>query len=92
MHLIECSFHISLYNYNTNKLTDSPIRKTKKNQVGAQQVYSTRTSAVVQAHISCYASAQQLLCGWKNLRTRKQELILQTTSIASSDNFYCSFR
>ena len=33
----------------------------------AHQLDNERTTRVVHAHISCYASAQQLLCGWRSI-------------------------
>ena len=34
-----------------------------KEKLGAQQLVNACTTLDVRAHISCYASAQQLLCG-----------------------------
>ena len=34
--------------------------------VGAHQLVYACTTGVVRAHISCYASAQQLLCGLRS--------------------------
>ena len=34
--------------------------------VGAHQLVNACTTRVVRAHISCYASAQQLLCGLRS--------------------------
>ena len=47
--------------------------------VGAQQLVTACTSAVVHAHISCYASAQQLLCDRRYLLFQQHILSLPTT-------------
>ena len=38
------------------------------------------------------ASAQQLLCGWQMLQSRRQTLMILTTSIVYSDNFQSFIR
>ena len=58
----------------------------------AQQLDYKRTTRVVQAHNSWYASAQQLLCDWRMLQSRRQTLMIPTTSIVYSDNFQSFFR
>ena len=55
--------------------------------VAHQLVYSC-TTRVVRAHISCYASAQQLLCGLRRLLLRKPILSFPTTLSVFSDNFF----
>ena len=56
--------------------------------VSAYQLVNACTTRVVRAHISCYASAQQLLCGLRSLLLRKPILSFPTTSSVFSDNFF----
>ena len=56
--------------------------------VGAHQLVCACTTGVVRAHISCYASAQQLLCGLRSLLLRKPILSFPTTSSVFSDNYF----
>ena len=53
----------------------------------AHQLISTCTTAVGRAHISCYASAQQLLCGWRHRHLRLIPLILPATSKGNSEDY-----
>ena len=53
----------------------------------AHQLISDCTTAVGRAHISCYASAQQLLCGWRNRFFRLILLIFLATSKGYSEDY-----
>ena len=54
--------------------------------VGAQQLMIACTSPVVHVHISCYASAQQLLCDRRYRLPQQHILSLPTTYPSSSNN------
>ena len=45
------------------------------------------TTGVGRAHISCYASAQQLLCGWRDRLFRLILLVLLATSKGYSEDY-----
>ena len=47
-----------------------------------------RPSAGLRMHNRCYASAQQLLCGLRNLLLQEPILSFPTTSSVFSDNFF----
>ena len=51
------------------------------------QLISTCTTGVGRAHISCYASAQQLLCGRRYRLPQLITLILPATSKGYSEDF-----
>ena len=53
----------------------------------AHQLFSDCTTAVGRAHISCYASAQQLLCGWRDRLFRLILLIFLATSKGYSEDY-----
>ena len=72
-----------LWNWN-NKI--NTIR-TYIPQLIAHQLISACTTGVGRAHISCYASAQQLLCGWRYRLLRLITLILPATSKGYSEDF-----
>ena len=69
-------------------MMDKTISREYWFAVGAHQLVYACTTRVVRAHISCYASAQQLLCGLRSLLLRKPILSFPTTSSVFSDN-YC---
>ena len=56
-------------------------------KISAHQLISTCTTGVGRAHISCYASAQQLLCGWKDRLFRLILLVLLATSKGYSEDY-----
>ena len=56
-------------------------------KISAHQLISTCTTAVGRAHISCYASAQQLLCGWRDRLFRLILLIFLATSKGYSEDY-----
>ena len=56
-------------------------------KISAHQLISDCTTAVGRAHISCYASAQQLLCGWRDRLFRLILLIFLATSKGYSEDF-----
>ena len=63
------------------------IYRTYIQQLIAHQLISACTTGVGRAHISCYASAQQLLCDRRYRLLRLITLILPTTSKGYSEDF-----
>ena len=63
------------------------IHRTYIQQLIAHQLISACTTGVGRVHISCYASAQQLLCGRKYRLSRLITLILPATSKGYSEDF-----
>ena len=62
-------------------------RKVDLKKISAHQLISDCTTAVGRAHISCYASAQQLLCGWRDRHFRLILLVLLATSKGYSEDY-----
>ena len=63
------------------------IHRTYIQQLIAHQLISACTTGVGRAHNSWYASAQQLLCGWRYRLLRLIILILPATSKGYSEDF-----
>ena len=69
-----------------------PTKTRHHYQKGRQHLIGVCTTRDVRVHISCYASAQQLLGGQRINISQRHNLISTTTSIVSFKDFHCMFQ
>lgn len=60
-------------------------------KIAVHQLIDVCTTRVVHVHISCWTSAQQLLCDRRSYIYQRHILYLRKTSIISSEDFCIAF-